>query len=601
MGVTIFFVLSGYLITGILILEWDSTHHIGLLNFWIHRIRRLFPAIVFLILVVAVLCTCFNHVLMTKMRPDILPALCWVSNWWYILRDLSYFEALGSPSPLTHFWSLGIEEQFYLIWPVLLLILLKKGTSKKFLRRGILVLAILSAVEMAILYDPLGDPSRVYYGTDTRAFSLLIGAWLSFIWPSSRLSEEGAQRANSSSVHILDAVGIAALVGLMLIIMLINGYSPFLYRGGIFLTSVLTAIVIAVIAYPRSILGKLLGTKPFVWVGVRSYSLYLWHYPLLLLMNPINYTGTTPWWMRLLQLAVIFFCADFSYRFIENPIRHGALGRFYHACRDGSTSIPAFTRTHVIPVVCGTLLALSAVAGIILVPDTQAVGNVAAIQQADSFSSELRTAVGDIDTKIQQLTNATDQQTTTASTADDEVATEQQLEQRQGSEAASAAGLPHAEGTSDKNILLIGDSVAETTTYQFEETYPNGIIDAVIGRQLYTGPEIYQGYVDSGWSGDTVVFCLGSNGVCNTDQINELIDAVGPDKTIYLVNVRTPYPLEEINNDLFYEAEASHSNVHVIDWYDLSANHDELFDGDGTHLTPEGVQVYIGMIQQTIG
>ena len=181
LGVTVFFVLSGYLITSLLLIEHDESGTIDLPRFWLRRVRRLVPAIVLVVVCTAVLCTLFNHALLTKMRPDVLPSLLFFNNWWQIFHDVSYFEALGAPSPLAHFWSLAIEEQFYLVWPVALLAALKLGARKGTVRNVVLVLAALSALEMALLFDPAADPSRVYYGTDTRAFSLLIGAWLAFV------------------------------------------------------------------------------------------------------------------------------------------------------------------------------------------------------------------------------------------------------------------------------------------------------------------------------------------------------------------------------------------------------------------------------------
>lgn len=178
LGVTVFFVLSGYLITGLLMAELEETGTVNLPQFWLRRVRRLFPAIVLVVVVVTALCVLFNHPLLTKLRPDVVPSLFWFQNWWYVFRGLSYFDSLGDPSPLTHFWSLAIEEQFYLIWPILLLVVSRLGASKTIIRRGCVVLAVISAALMWVLYNPLEDPTRVYYGTDTRACSLLIGAWL---------------------------------------------------------------------------------------------------------------------------------------------------------------------------------------------------------------------------------------------------------------------------------------------------------------------------------------------------------------------------------------------------------------------------------------
>ena len=184
-GVIIFFVLSGYLITSLLLAEWRTSHTINLKNFWFGRIRRLFPAIIFLILGCAIIFGILDHALLTKLRNDALPAIFSLTNWWYILQDTSYFDALGAPSPLTHFWSLAIEEQFYLIWPILLLALLKLKAKFSWIKNIVLALAVASCAAMALMFDPtpFADPSRAYYGTDTRAFSLLIGVYLALIWP----------------------------------------------------------------------------------------------------------------------------------------------------------------------------------------------------------------------------------------------------------------------------------------------------------------------------------------------------------------------------------------------------------------------------------
>lgn len=205
-GVTVFFVLSGYLITRLLLSEHKGTGRIDLKGFWQRRLRRLVPAIVTVIVATAALCTLFNHVMLTKMRPDIIPSALFVNNWWQIFNQQSYFNAIGDPSPLTHFWSLAIEMQFYLVWPVAPMLALRHGEPKKRIRRAALALAAVSALEMAILYDPATDPSRIYYGTDTRAFSLLLGAWLALVTnirlPRALRDALHAALANNSQRHL---------------------------------------------------------------------------------------------------------------------------------------------------------------------------------------------------------------------------------------------------------------------------------------------------------------------------------------------------------------------------------------------------------------
>ena len=295
LGVTVFFVLSGYLITGLLLRERSKTGTISLTGFWIRRVRRIIPAVVFAVVGTAALCTIFSHVLLTKMRPDVLPTLFFFNNWWQIIHNVSYFEALGQPSPLTHFWSLSIEEQFYLIWPVLLLVTMKLGVRKTTMRRATLVLAIISAVEMALLFDPHGDPSRVYYGTDTRAFSLLIGSYLAFVWPFHKLTPRTTATMAPAARLMINIIGIAAIAGIIMMIVLTNGFDAFTYRGGLALCSVLTALAIASLVHPASLAGKFFQLPPFVWIGKCSYSMYLWHYPLILLMTPSGMAANAPW------------------------------------------------------------------------------------------------------------------------------------------------------------------------------------------------------------------------------------------------------------------------------------------------------------------
>ena len=356
LGVTVFFVISGYLITGLLTAEWESSRTIDLPQFWLRRIRRLFPAIVTVIVVMAAVFTFASPLLLTKMRPDIIPGLFWFENWWYIVRDLSYFEAAGAPSPLTHFWSLAIEEQFYLVWPIILLVVYKLGAGKKAVRRTCLVLAAVSAMAMAVLYDPAGDPSRVYYGTDTRAFSLLIGAWLSFAWPGAQLTPEGTRNTPSTSVHLLDAVGVAAFLAIVAMCVFISGYSDFMYYGGLVICSALSAVVIAVLAHPRSMFARIAACKPLVWIGKRSYGMYLWHFPIIELLEPRNAT-MLPWWIHLVELAIILVVSHLSYEFIETPIRKQGFIAFFKQLR---SRIPALAATGIVTIV--------AVAGIVFVP-----------------------------------------------------------------------------------------------------------------------------------------------------------------------------------------------------------------------------------------
>ena len=572
LGVTIFFVLSGYLITGLLIREWSTTKKINLPQFWLRRVRRLFPAIVFVLLGTIVLTGVFAPDMLTKLRNDIVAALLFFTNWWYIFQDVSYFEAMGAPSPVTHFWSLAIEEQFYLIWPPLLLLLFSKRVKKRHIQLGLLVAAIASAAAMAILYSPQADPSRVYYGTDTRAFSLLIGAFLAFEFPPARVNGHGRQGFTARDRKIALGVGSAALAGILVMMVAVNGYSPFLYYGGIALLSLLTGALIITLADGRSPLARFFALRPLVWIGKLSYSIYLWHYPLLLLMNPQNFTGETPWFAYVGQALVILAASAISYYVVEMLLRKGAIGKAIKGIREKQFTAGEYALHHAVQLGAGCILAVAAVACLIAVPPT-------ATQQ----NTQLESAVVTPEAPPEDAPEAPEERTV-----------EEML--------ASTEGETPADKARNTDFLMIGDSVSVALSDSggygyFGDAFPRATLDAAIGRQLYTAKDVYQQHVDGGWNGPAVIFEVGTNGPATADDVREMVESVPPDKYVYLVNVRSPDPLQDVNNALLQQAADEHENVRIIDWHAASAGHDEYFDGDGTHLTAgDGCQAYLALI-----
>ena len=600
LGVTIFFVLSGYLITRLLINEVSKTGRIDLKNFWIRRIRRLFPAVVTVVVVTCALCTVFNHVMLTKMRPDILPSLLFFNNWWQIAQNVSYFNALGDPSPLTHFWSLAIDEQFYLIWPPLLFAMVSMHVSKPNTRRVVLGLAAASALAMMVLYNPAADPSRVYYGTDTRVFSLLLGAWMAFIpdrdlAPVRLAHRLGLNRLASAAKHgknaegkpgkkvddsadtaptqpsalvrfwsspaSIDVLGVVGLVGLAAMVALTNGYTAFQYRGGTLLCSILTLMVIAACVQPQGMIARALSAEPLVWVGKRSYSIYLWHYPLLLLMNPVANISDTPWWQYILQVLVVVAVAECSYRFIETPFRKGAFGRTVSELREGTTTPASWVRAH-IPVcaVCGVVLVV-ALGGLVFVPDTSALSG----EGAEILNKEAKNA------------KPQDQQAADDTDKDND-------------------GFP--DGSYD--LLMIGDSVSLRAVDSFDGVFPHSHIDAEKGRQFDAGRTTFEGYIQQNLAGKIVVFALGTNGLVTDAQIDAIMADAGNQRTVVFVNTRSPQPWVGATNQAIANAATRYKNVRVIDWYGYSANRNDLFDGDGTHLSNAGVAEYLKLIHDAV-
>ena len=318
LGVTVFFVISGYLITGILINEIEESGGVDLKNFWLRRIRRLLPAVLSMAVVMIFVSAVVNRVVFTKGCNDLLSAVFGYNNWWQIFRKVSYFENAGAPSPFTHCWSLAIETQFYLIYPILLILLSKARNRGKVFAAVTAVLAIISVVLMGVLYSPDGDPSRVYYGTDTRAFSLLIGA-LAAIQKEYHIIKVKLQ---GKLWAVIGSISVLILIGMM---MLISSYSSFLYYGGQAIVSVLAAFVVYAVTVSRSLLNIILGSSILKWIGDRSYSIYLWHYPIIVLMSGGKRAA---WWIVILEVVLSVGFAELSYRFIETPVRHGIIGEY---------------------------------------------------------------------------------------------------------------------------------------------------------------------------------------------------------------------------------------------------------------------------------
>jgi peptidoglycan/LPS O-acetylase OafA/YrhL len=333
LGVGVFFTLSGYLITDLLLTRYDTVGRLDLGQFWLRRARRLLPALLAMLIVVTAWTTVWHPYRLAALRGDVVAALAYVSNWQLIGQHISYFAQFGPPAPLGHLWSLAIEEQFYLIWPWLLMLGLWLDTRRGHysLIRGRLALytlglAAASALLMAVLYHPGFATTRVYDGTDTRAFGLLIGAALAMVWRSRRLRADVAPGARV----LLNLVGGLALLKIFLMIHQAAPLAPPMYRGGLVVLSVATALVVAVTVHPGSSMSRLLGVAPLRWIGVRSYGIYLWHFPVIALTTRTVGAPVTIW-RATLEIGITVGLAALSWRYLEKPIMDGALSRLWTA------------------------------------------------------------------------------------------------------------------------------------------------------------------------------------------------------------------------------------------------------------------------------
>lgn len=577
LGVTVFFVLSGYLITGILISEVEEEGTIDLKNFWLRRIRRLVPAVMSMAVVIIFVSAVVNRVIFTKGCKDFLASVLGFNNWWQIFNKVSYFEAAGVTSPFTHCWSLAIETQFYLIYPLILLGIYKlaKSRGEGRAKRGLLfagvtvLLALISVILMIVLFDPQQDASRVYYGTDTRAFSLLFGALLAILWEYRMVP----RRLSASVNMVLGSVSFAVL---LVMTIAINGSSNFWYRGGQFFGTILTVLMVYAVSGRKTWLSRFLSNPVLKWIGDRSYSIYLWHYPIILL---ISKGIKASWWITLIEIVLSVVLAELSYRFIETPIRHGIIGEYLNILRSRPKSRQEKKRQvqvarRSLKVMAGTfVLTVSLILCMVFVPKKNALDT---LQKRETKAKETGKMTEEQLAKQKANGSESDDTICTADLTDDEI-----LE-----------GL---------NLLLIGDSIAVDVTDDFYEMFPNSVSDTKIGRITSLGKQVLDSYIDEKkWEGEGVIFASLSNSPIN-GELEDIREKIGKDMPLFLTTVRIPHEtFEEESNSKIKKFVEENDHTYLIDWYAASEGHDEYFDADDTHLLPAGAKAYANCIKEAV-
>ena len=577
LGVTVFFVLSGYLITGILISEVEEEGTIDLKNFWLRRIRRLVPAVMSMAVVIIFVSAVVNKIIFTKGCKDFLASVLGFNNWWQIFNKVSYFEAAGVPSPFTHCWSLAIETQFYLIYPLILLGIYKlvKSRGEGRAKRGLLfagvtlLLALISVILMIVLFDPQQDASRVYYGTDTRAFSLLFGALLAILWEYRMVP----RRLSASVNMVLGSVSFAVL---LVMTIAINGSSNFWYRGGQFLGTILTVLMVYAVSGRKTWLSRFLSNPVLKWIGDRSYSIYLWHYPIILL---ISKGIKASWWITLIEIVLSVVLAELSYRFIETPIRHGIIGEYLNILRSRPKSRQEKKRQiqvarRSLKVMAGTfVLTVSLILCMVFVPKKNALDT---LQKREAKAKETGKMTEEQLSKQKANGSESDDTICTADLTDDEI-----LE-----------GL---------NLLLIGDSIAVDVTDDFYEMFPNSVSDTKIGRITSLGKQVLDSYIDEKkWEGEGVIFASLSNSPIN-GELEDIREKIGKDMPLFLTTVRIPHDMfEEESNSKIKKFVEENDHTYLIDWYAASEGHDEYFDADDTHLLSAGAKAYAKCIKEAV-
>jgi peptidoglycan/LPS O-acetylase OafA/YrhL len=611
LGVGVFFTLSGYLITDLLLSSWNRYGDLRLGRFWWHRARRLLPALLVMLVVVSILVALFDASQLSEVRRQVVSAALYFANWSTIAVHGSYFSRFAAPLPLDHLWSLSIEEQFYLVWPWLLLLLVFIVPSRRLMAGLTLLGAAASVLAMAELYRRGYDPTRVYEGTDTRAFGLLIGAALAMVRPMGgtrenlgTLSRRTRLQSVTRSPVRMDLAGTVGLIVILALVWRTTSLSAFLYPWGLILLSAATVLVLAAVVNPSSQLGDVLGCPPLRWVGVRSYGIYLWHWPIIVLWGASQSTGVN-WPRSLLQVAVTMIVAGLSWQYVEEPIRHGALGRLRRRSQTRAAVIRARRRA---------LAILTSTFGVVSI----VVASLAGVLPVASAGDTTPPKINHLPPRLASAAAARAGTSANSSTTT-----------RAGRTGASSGSgnfrfleskLPPATRTSCRSAVYIGDSTSEgeiSTDYIPDASQRLGPQLARVGvKTLYpeiSGArsivEVYHGHpnaatvatehIESGFRGCWIL-ALGTNDVANSatanigmqQRIDRMMSVIGRQPVMWVsaITLLSAGPYAESGMErwdhLLLDACRRYPNMRVYDWADQARR--KWFIPDGIHYYSPG-------------
>jgi peptidoglycan/LPS O-acetylase OafA/YrhL len=618
LGVPIFLVLSGYLITDHLIIDVKRTGHFDFKNFWIRRLKRLYPTLITMLLGTSAYIVLFQRSLLYNLHKIVFTNIAYVYNWWQIANGQSYFERFASnESPFTHLWTLSIEGQFYLVWPLLFMLLLHFKQKRRTIFGITMFLGLFSAVLMGVLFTPGADPSRIYYGTDTRMFSLLFGCALALIWPSNRLKA----RVATSDRIVLDIIGAAAFFGMIVMMLTSDAQSSFLYRGGMVLFSLLTVVLTAIVAHPGADWDQLLSNGVFSWFGSRSYGIYLYQFPVMIFFETY-FTDIAD--HRLLypviEIALILLISELSYRFVEK-----ATGRFDYR-QTGKWLRSLFNRQGSPKLWRQRLVTLI----LVLILGTGATGVVQAFgvhtnaadhsEVADTIkANKKKTAAQNksLLAKIRASKESSKKAKSESIKAESDKSLSKSISESQRISSSSQAaeivkdpanadliqkGLTASELAFARSLQItaIGDSVMLGSAQNYKRIFPNMYMDADVSRQAYQLPGIIDSIVSKGAMSDVVLVGMGTNGSFTDRQFANIMSKLGQRK-VYWINAYVPTrPWQNTVNTALNEATKKYPNLRIIDWYDTAKQHPGWFSGDHVHPNPKGSPYYTAFVAKSL-
>jgi peptidoglycan/LPS O-acetylase OafA/YrhL len=536
LGVDLFFVISGYVITRLLLDSIQRSGGLDLRAFYIARIRRLVPPLLFMIVLTTVLVGAWAPDTMRRFLADTPFALFGGMNWWLVFRETDYFEAIGRPPLLQHTWSLGVEAQFYLVWPLILLLVLRYFGKNKISGAALIIAAFsgISLLVVSLQIDAANDSqvSHVYFGTDTHSIGLFLGAALAVRWIPQNLNETVSRKAQD----FIDGIGVFGLLGIIAAFLFVDESDPTLYKIAFPLAGLFGCAIITSIVHPASRFAPILSSRPFVWIGERSYAIYLWHWVVFQVTRPDYDLEGSTWALYALRILIVFALADISLRLVELPVRTGLIDYWFKGMKYRTKRVQLRQKFAVLLIVISTIGVTSTSA-------------ISAITEGDRQLNELK----------QQL--------------------------------APPAVTP---SVTEGGLWVTGDSVILGIRFELDARENIGLINARVGRQA---PELLEVIKNDklNMADSTIIMNLGNNNKLSEEQVAAIFAELVDQPRIIVVNTAVPRPWKDENNALIAQY-ATQYGARLIDWAAISMGHPEYFGSDGVHLVPAGVRAYVDAI-----
>jgi peptidoglycan/LPS O-acetylase OafA/YrhL len=540
LGVDLFFVISGYVITRLLLDSIQRSGGLDLRAFYKSRLRRLLPPLAFMIVTTTLFIGVWAPDTIKRLLTDTPFSLLGVMNWWLVFRQADYFEAIGRPPLLQHTWSLGVEAQFYLVWPLILLLVLRQ-LGRKVIPAAALIIAIGSGVALFLVSLSVDSSSsqsisHVYFGTDTHSIGLFLGAALAVNWIPQNLKIDIAKRAQD----VIDGIGVFGFLGILACFLFIDQGNPTLYKIAFPLAGIFGCAIIMSVVHPASRFAPLLQGKAILWIGERSYAIYLWHWIIFQVTRPSVDLAGASWALYALRVLIVFALADISLRWVELPFRNGYIESWFRGMK---------YRTKKVRVRQQTTLALSIIS--VLVATSLVSANAIAISDRNLAKLKLEiTSEAQVQT---QITNPSE------------------------------------------GLWVAGDSVILGIRNELSNRRQVGLINAHVGRQA---PELIEvlNKDKARMQGAPIIVNMGNNNRLGESEVVSIFEAIKDQPQIIVINTAVPRGWKDENNSLIQQVASGYQNVKIVDWNAISQGHPEYFAPDGVHLVPTGISVYVDAI-----